>query len=133
MKRKPKYASPEFWGGEKTIYEKGRPVKTTLEGWLPEMFEKTMKREIYGSKRIPRDPDKIDASYQYIRQREQQFADMAVEAEVAANGNRTPIILPENPTDIPEEHAEEENAPVPLTDEEPTQQPDEEPDENPDF
>ena len=41
MKRKPKYASPEFWGGEKTVYENGKPVKTHLDGWLPEMFEKT--------------------------------------------------------------------------------------------
>lgn len=95
MKRKPKYASPEFWGGEKTIYENGKPVKTRLDGWLPEMFEKTMKREIYGSKRIPRDPDKIDESYQYIRQREQQYEDIVIEAEVAQNGNGAPVELPE--------------------------------------
>ena len=101
MKRKPKYASPEFWGGEKTVYEKGRGTKTVvLEGWLPEMFEKTMKREIYGSKRIPRDPDKVDESYQYIRQREQQFEDLVIEAEVSDLGNRTPITLPEEPEAI---------------------------------
>lgn len=100
MKRKPKYASPEFWGGEKTVYENGKAVKTHLDGWLPEMFEKTMKREIYGSKRIPRDPDKIDESYQYIRQREQQFEDLVIEAEVVENGNRTPIVLPETPVAI---------------------------------
>lgn len=100
MKRKPKYASPEFWGGEKTVYENGKPVKTRLDGWLPEMFEKTMKREIYGSKRIPRDPDKIDESYQYIRQREQQYEDIVIEAEVAENGNGTPIALPETPKAI---------------------------------
>lgn len=100
MKRKPKYASPEFWGGEKTIYENGKPVKTQLEGWVPEMYEKTMKREIYGSKRIPRDPDKVDESYQYIRQREQQFEDLVIEAEVSDLGNRTPITLPEEPEAI---------------------------------
>ncbi len=116
MKRKPKYASPEFWGGEKTVYEKGRPVKTTLEGWLPEMFEKTMKREIYGSKRIPRDPDKIDASYQYIRQREQEFADMAVETEVAENGNRTTIILPETPPEITTDVASDTEKTEPAAD-----------------
>lgn len=108
MKRKPKYASPEFWGGEKTVYENGRPVKTTLDGWLPEMFEKTMKREIYGSKRIPRDPDKVDESYNYIRQREQQYADMVIEAEVMENGNSTPIILPEEPKAIEEPSAYEQ-------------------------
>lgn len=100
MKRKPKYASPEFWGGKKTVYEKGRPVETTLDGWLPEMFEKTMKREIYGSKRIPRDPDKIDESYQYIRQREQQYEDIIIDAEVAQNGNGAPVMLPESPKAI---------------------------------
>lgn len=109
MKRKPKYASPEFWGGEKTVYENGRPVKTTLDGWLPEMFEKTMKREIYGSKRIPRDPDKVDESYNYIRQREQQYADMVIEAEVMENGNSTPIILPEEPKAIEEPSAYEQS------------------------
>lgn len=114
MKRKPKYASPEFWGGEKTVYENGKPVKTHLDGWLPEMFEKTMKREIYGSKRIPRDPDKIDESYQYIRQRERQFEDLVIEAEVVENGNRAPVILPESPVVI---EAPEEPVPDTVTDE----------------
>lgn len=127
MKRKPKYASPEFWGGEKTVYENGKPVKTHLDGWLPEMFEKTMKREIYGSKRIPRDPDKVDESYQYIRQREQQFEDLVIEAEVIENGNRAPVILPEAPAVI-EEPEEPMNEASPATD-----APGDEPSENPDF
>ncbi len=120
MKRKPKYASPEFWGGKKKVYENGRQVETTLEGWLPEMFEKTMKREIYGSKRIPRDPDKIDESYQYIRQREQQYEDIIVDAEVAQNGNGAPITLPEAPKAIepPVEQVKmPEEAPVDADDE----------------
>lgn len=125
MKRKPKYASPEFWGGEKTVYENGKQVKTRLDGWLPEMFEKTMKREIYGSKRIPRDPDKIDESYQYIRQREQQFEDLVIEAEVVENGNRAPVILPETPASI---EAPEEPAAVVTPD-----IPGDEPSADPDF
>ena len=95
MKRKPKYASPEFWGGKKTVYENGQKTETEMEGWLPEMFAKTMKREIYGSKHIIRDPAKVDESYEYIRKREQQFVDIAVEAEVQENGNGEPIMLPE--------------------------------------
>ena len=59
-----------------------------------------MKRAIYSAKNIPRDP-KMDASYQYIIQREAQFADMAVDAEVAENANATPIALPEQPTPTP--------------------------------
>lgn len=93
-KRKPKYASPEFWGGEKTTYEKGKATKVMLDGWEHEMFEKTMKREIYGAKHMPRDPDKIDESYQYIRHREQQYADVVIEAEIVDNANRDPVELP---------------------------------------
>lgn len=95
MKRKPAYASPEFWGGKKEVWEKGKKVTKELEGWVPEMFEKTMKREIYGSKRIPRDPEKVDESYHYVQQREQQFADMVVEAEIVEKANREPVMLPE--------------------------------------
>lgn len=113
MKRKPRYASAEFWGGKKTVYENGKKTEVDMEGWLPEMFAKTMKREIYGSKNIPRDPDKVDASYQYVRQRETEFTkiatDAAVETEFAENANQEPIAIPSdfaeqptaNVTDIP--------------------------------
>lgn len=105
-KRKPKYAAAEFWGGTKTVWEydpeKKKKVEKTkqIEGWVPEMFEKTMKREIYGSKHIPRDPEKIDESYQYVRNREQQYADIVVEAEVSENANGEPLTLPEAPQAI---------------------------------
>ena len=118
-KRKPKYASAEFWGGEKTVYENGKQVKTQLEGWLPEMIEKTMKREIYGCKHIPRDPNKVDESYRYVQQREAQYADMVIEAEVYDNGNAEPLELPPVELDAPSEQPEDEpTAPLPLTDEE---------------
>lgn len=125
MKRKPKYASPEFWGGDKTVYENGKQVKTHLDGWLPEMFEKTMKREIYGSKRIPRDPDKIDESYQYIRQREQQYEDLVIEAEVHENGNRIPVTLPDVPASIaaPEDNVPDAAPAAPTLGDEPSADP----------
>lgn len=93
-KRKPKYASAEFWGGEKMVWQNGNQVKATLEGWVPEMYLKTMKREIYSSKHIPRDPNKIDESYQYVRQREQAYVDIALESDVAEKANQTPVMLP---------------------------------------
>jgi recombination protein RecT len=129
MKRKPKYASPEFWGGEKTVYEKGKPVRTQLEGWLPEMYEKTMKREIYGSKRIPRDPAKIDDAYNYIRQREQQYVDIITDAEVSELGNAAPVALPEAPViEVPD------NPPAPPQEPPVTDKPAEPDDEDvPDF
>lgn len=112
MKRKPKYASAEFWGGKKQTYEKGKRVEVEMDGWLPEMFEKTMKREIYGRKHIPRDPSKIDESYQYIRNREAQYVDIAVEAEVDEHGNGSPVTLPEPPKAIEGTHAPTESTPV---------------------
>lgn len=114
MKRKPKYASPEFWGGKKKIWENGKQVEVEMEGWVAEMYEKTMKREIYGSKRIPRDPDKIDESYQYIRRREQQFEDLVIESEIVEHGNGAPVELPEAPQAQPSTLPTE---PLPVDDE----------------
>jgi recombination protein RecT len=111
MKRKPKYASAEFWGGIKKAYEDGKQVEVTLDGWLPEMFEKTMKREIYGSKRIPRDPGKVDESYQYIRQREQQYIDLITESEVEESSNKAPLSIGSDPE---AEIAQEELAAAPI-------------------
>ena len=114
MKRKPKYASPEFWGGKKKIWENGKQIEVEMEGWVAEMYEKTMKREIYGSKRIPRDPDKVDESYNYIRQREQQYEDMVIEAEIVQNANASPIQLPEEPES---KHIESATAEQPTVEE----------------
>lgn len=109
-KRKPKYASAEFWGGEKMVWKDGKQVATTLDGWAPEMWLKTMKREIYSSKHIPRDPNKIDESYQYVRQREQAYVDIAIEAEVAEKANQAPVMLPPpeavNKTETPKQEIE---------------------------
>ena len=85
-----------------------------MEGWVAEMYEKTMKREIYRSKRIPRDPDKVDESYNYIRQREQQYEDMVIEAEIVQNANASPIQLPEEPES---KHIESATAEQPTVEE----------------
>ena len=113
-KRKPAYASAEFWGGEKKVKEKGQYVQKQLDGWVPEMWEKTMKRAIYSAKYIPRDPAKMDASYQYIAQREQQYANIAVEAEVAENANAEPISLPKQPQQAPQAAPVQQEAATPT-------------------
>ena len=110
MKRKPKYASAEFWGGTKTTGYGDKKTTIELEGWLPEMYEKTMRREVYGSKRIPRDPAKIDEHYEYISKRERQFEDDVIESEIVDNANVTPVELPATPKAIevqeePTQHA----------------------------
>lgn len=60
LKRKPDKASGEFWGGKKTAWEKGQKVEVETEGWFEEMCLKTVKREVYSAKNMPRDPKKID-------------------------------------------------------------------------
>jgi len=63
-KRKPTYASVEFWGGDKDKWEindKGKSVKVgtiKVEGWYKEMVYKTLCRIAYD--KILIDPAKID-------------------------------------------------------------------------
>ena len=90
-KRKPRYASPEFWGGVKRRKENGQWIEETMEGWRDEMVRKTLIREAYGSKHLPRDPMKIDASYQHAKEAEARYAAIEAEAEIAAKANAIPI------------------------------------------
>ena len=58
-KRKPKYASAEFWGGEKDKWENGKKVgKETIDGWYESMALKTLKRAAWND--ITIDSTKID-------------------------------------------------------------------------
>ena len=61
-KRKPKYASAEFWGGEKTAYSNGKPSgKEKIEGWFDEMVYKTIYRAAYND--ITIDSQKINEQF----------------------------------------------------------------------
>lgn len=87
-KRKPKNASPEFWGGTiKVKDKKGKQVEITKDGWIDEMYLKTLKREVYSSKYIPRDPAKIDDLYQYIKNRELENIELEAQHEIDNNAN----------------------------------------------
>ncbi len=97
-KRKPKYASANFWGGIATGYENGKKVETQVDGWYDEMCLKTLKREIYSSKHIVRDPAKIDSAYRHMKVREAQVAEIEAEAEIAANANTIVIDTVTEPT-----------------------------------
>ena len=72
VKRKPKYASAEFWGGEKDVWENGRKTnkKENIDGWFNEMCWKTLFRAAYDA--ITIDSFKIDDAFQ---------AQMAIELE----------------------------------------------------
>jgi recombination protein RecT len=71
-KRKPKYASAEFWGGEKDVWQGGKKVgKEQIEGWYDEMVYKTIYRAAYSNVVI--DSSKIDAQFAKLSQIKDEF------------------------------------------------------------
>lgn len=95
LKRKPEYASANFWGGKssewQTVDGKRQKVEVEKEGWFEEMCRKTLIREVYGAKHLPRDPQKIDDAYQYMKVREARYAEIQAQAEIDAQANAIPI------------------------------------------
>lgn len=104
LKRKPQYASANFWGGKTKEWQNGKQVETETEGWLDEMVRKTIIREAFSAKHLPRDPKKVDDSYQYMKMREARYAEIEAQAEITAHANTTfidtttPASLPEAPS-----------------------------------
>lgn len=99
LKRKPQYASANFWGGKQGDKD--------VEVWFEEMCLKTLIREIYSEKHIPRDPQKIDDAYQYMKRREAQMAELEAQEEIAAYANgrvidTTPELPVSPPVPLPE-------------------------------
>ncbi len=92
-KRKPTYASVEFWGGEKDVYEDGRKTgkKEQVEGWYEKMCYKTVYRAAYND--ITIDSQKIDDDYLRLKQAENEFSEAEVEAEITENANQEVIDL----------------------------------------
>ena len=121
-KRKPKYASAEFWGGEKDVWEDGKKVgKEEVEGWFDKMCLKTIHRAAY--KDITIDSQKIDNDYMKLKQVENEFAEADVDQTIAENANKNVIdITPEDP---PESNSEPEG------DQEPEQSPPQENNQTP--
>ena len=90
-KRKPKNAAAEFWGGTVTQWENGKKVEAQTEGWFEEMCLKTIKREVYSAKNMPRDPKKIDDAYQYMKLQETRIAEMQAQDVILANAGQDVI------------------------------------------
>lgn len=63
LKRKPKYAAAEFWGGTKDVWQDGKKTgkKEIVEGWYDEMCFKTISRAAYNN--ITIDSRKIDDDF----------------------------------------------------------------------
>ncbi|MHB9054225.1 MAG: recombinase RecT [Thermoleophilia bacterium] len=94
IKRKPKYASAEFWGGEKDVWKNGQKTgeKEKVEGWYEKMCHKTVYRAAFRD--ITIDSQKIDDDYLRLRQLETELADAEVEEEIEDNANGDIIDLP---------------------------------------
>ncbi len=115
-KRKPKYASAEFWGGEKDIWENKQKVGTEkIEGWFPEMCYKTIKRHAYNA--ITIDSSKIDENYLNIIQKEKDFADEQVQNEIKASANKESLDFNEAAEETAYEEVPQEEQPVDVTQE----------------
>ncbi|NLF42443.1 MAG: recombinational DNA repair protein (RecE pathway), partial [Bacteroidales bacterium] len=111
-KRKPKYASTEFWGGEKDIWENGKVVgKEQVEGWYEKMCYKTIYRAAYSD--ITIDSQKIDDDYLRIKQIEKENAESLVEAEIEENANKEIIDIEPDYVVVDEPEANTEPTPEP--------------------
>jgi len=99
-KRKPKYASPEFWGGEKTLWKDGKAAgKEIIDGWFEKMAYKTIYRAAYMD--ITIDSQKIDDDFIRLKQVENDFKEAEVQQEIDANANGQVIdITPEHGPEI---------------------------------
>jgi recombination protein RecT len=111
LKRKPAYASANFWGGTQKVWKDGKRVEEETEGWFEEMCRKTLIREVYSAKHLPRDPQKIDDNYQFMKVREARYAEIEAQAEIDAQANAiaidttTPAAIPAavvDPVQLPE-------------------------------
>jgi len=102
LKRKPKYASAEFWGGEKDVWVKDEKTGKNrkegtekIDGWFEEMCYKTIYRAAYGS--ITIDSQKVDDSYQVLLQSETSVNTAAVELDYQTNANQELIEMQPEP------------------------------------
>lgn len=97
-KRKPRYASATFWGGTTREYRDGRMTTVETDGWLEEMVRKTLIREAYSAKHMPRDPAKIDEAYLHMRERSGDYAAEAT-ARQWQEDEREPMDFADTDTD----------------------------------
>lgn len=90
-KRKPQYASAEFWGGEKDNWVNGQKQgKVEVAGWYDEMAYKTIYRAAFNA--ITIDSQKIDDAYMATLEKERESTDMKVLTEIRTNANKGELL-----------------------------------------
>jgi len=115
-KRKPKYASAEFWGGDKTVWKNGKPAgKEHVEGWFLEMIFKTIFRLAYDS--ITIDSKKVDDDFMQMVSAEKINSDKLENRNenlkndsartIESNANQEEISMPEDDVQDAEEVQDE--------------------------
>jgi len=120
-KRKPQYASANFWGGKKKEKVDGKWQDVEVEGWLDEMVRKTIIREAFSAKHLPRDPKKVDDAYQYMKIKEARIAEVEARVEIEANANTILLDAPRSaPASLPENTAIDHDTGEVLDFDEPT-------------
>lgn len=111
-KRKPSYAAAEFWGGEK--YNPATKQKEQVDGWYEEMARKTIARATYNA--VPIDPKKVNESYAYVINNNDNAYENVIEAQVAEeideNANKELIDIEE-----PKQLEAPENVSQPVSEE----------------
>jgi len=109
LKRKPDYASPEFWGGEKDVWENGKKTgkKQQVKGWFEEMCWKTVYRAAYNN--ITIDSQKIDDDYLRLSRMESSLTEAKVALEIAENANGEVIDITDTVTITPDPVSQETN------------------------
>lgn len=113
-KRKPAYASVEFWGGEKDVWEGGKKVgKEHVEGWFEKMCYKTIYRAAYND--ITIDSQKIDDDYIRLRQMESSLTEAKVVQEIAENANTEIIDVQYDAEDVPNHDVEQDPEQPPVS------------------
>lgn len=90
LKRQPKKASAEFWGGTKDVWENGKKVSQEVTGWREEMCWKTVFRAAYNS--ISIDSEKIDDAFRRMVELENDGSIQAIEAEIEQNANKGEVL-----------------------------------------
>lgn len=119
-KRKPQTASANFWGGTTTEWVNGKSQTVEKDGWYEEMAKKTI--AIYAYKRIPSDPQKIDAAYRNVSESNTVKKDfLDVDAEVSEAIETAKVV--DIPTAIPEKISFQQpvSSSVPLQEEVPVE------------